>query len=179
MRFVYFAYGSNMLPERLSARCPSARVVGHAAAAGYVLEFSKISRDGSGKATLVVGEGKARGVLFEIANTDRADLDRAEGKGYARDDQFEVETATDGQRIRATTYVASAIDRQLKPYDWYLALVIAGAEYHSLGPEYLMGLRARAYRVDLHEDRESRLDALAALKAHGHLDYRLLVNPAA
>jgi ketosteroid isomerase-like protein len=175
MGFLYFAYGSNMLPKRLLARCPSARVVGHAAAAGYDLEFSKISKDGSGKATLVVAEGTARGALFEIANTDRADLDRAEGKGYVRDDQFQVERTADGQLVRATTYVASAIDRQLKPYDWYLALVIAGAEYHSLGQEYLTRLRRFRHEIDADEKRESRLQALSALRADGISDYRSLL----
>lgn len=34
MTFLYFAYGSNMLPARLQARCGSARVIGAATAAG-------------------------------------------------------------------------------------------------------------------------------------------------
>lgn len=175
MGFLYFAYGSNMLPRRLMARCPSARVVGRATAAGYDLDFSKVSKDRSGKATLVAAEAKARGVLFEIANADLADLDRAEGNGYHRDDHFEVEIPEDGQRLSATTYIATAIDGQLKPYDWYLALVIAGAKFHSLGEEYLTRLRRFRHEIDADEKRESRLQALSALRADGISDYRSLL----
>ena len=57
MTFLYFSYGSNMLTERLRARCPSANCIGIATATGYALEFSKSSVDGSGKATLRHLEG--------------------------------------------------------------------------------------------------------------------------
>jgi cation transport regulator ChaC len=74
--FTYFAYGSNMLTERLCARCQSAKVLGRATARGYSLEFCKQSVDGSGKATLVQSakEGAiVHGVLFDIAMTERGD----------------------------------------------------------------------------------------------------------
>ena len=51
--FLFFAYGSNMLTDRLRERCPDARPLGAAIARGYVLSFSKRSRDGSSKATLL------------------------------------------------------------------------------------------------------------------------------
>jgi hypothetical protein len=51
--FLFFAYGSNMLTERLRERCPDARPLGTAIARGYLLSFSKRSKDGSAKATLV------------------------------------------------------------------------------------------------------------------------------
>lgn len=44
----YFAYGSNMLTERLQARCNSAIVRCVASADEYRLGFSKKSQDGSG-----------------------------------------------------------------------------------------------------------------------------------
>ena len=55
MTFKYFAYGSNMLKERLCARdrCPSAMPVDVGSIRGYTLQFWKISKDGSGKATIV------------------------------------------------------------------------------------------------------------------------------
>jgi gamma-glutamylcyclotransferase len=70
--FKYFAYGSNMLTERLRSRGSSAIVVSRAMVRKYVLEFCKRSADGSGKAT-IVGSGKdgalVHGVVYEIACT--------------------------------------------------------------------------------------------------------------
>jgi hypothetical protein len=80
-----------------------------------------------------------------------------------------------GQRVGATTYIATAIDGRLKPYDWYLAVVIAGAKYHALGEEYLARLQRFQHEIDPNEKRESRMDALAALQADGFPDYRTLL----
>jgi hypothetical protein len=44
-----FAYGSNMLERRLTARTPSAIPVGTAYVEEYRLTFDKVSTDGSGK----------------------------------------------------------------------------------------------------------------------------------
>lgn len=129
MTFLYFAYGSNMLSARLKARCPSAKVIGKATALGYALEFTKPGQDSSGKATLLNAAGHdTPGVLFEIAKSDLAELDRAEGahRGYVRNDQFRIELAGQNAARVATTYLASKTEAHLMPYDWYLALVIAG-----------------------------------------------------
>ena len=68
-----------MLAARLRARCPSARVIGRAEATGFHLTFDKIGQDGSGKATLVPGDGVVPGVLFDLAAEDVHLLDRIEG----------------------------------------------------------------------------------------------------
>ena len=70
-----------MLAARLRARCPSARVIGRAEATGFHLTFDKIGQDGSGKATLVPGDGVVPGVLFDLAAEDVHLLDRIEGLG--------------------------------------------------------------------------------------------------
>ena len=95
MTFCYFAYGSNMLTEWLQARsrCPSARPIGCAIADGWGIEFSKPSKDSSGKATLSKKNGcQTAGVLFEIQEDERDRLDRVEGYpyGYDRCDVFSV-----------------------------------------------------------------------------------------
>ena len=80
MTFFYFAYGSNMLPTRLLGRCPSAKAVGLGVARAWSLEFSKASKDGSGKATLVAAPNSAiPGVIFEIDLSEREQLDQHEG----------------------------------------------------------------------------------------------------
>lgn len=86
--FVYFAYGSNMLRERLVARCASARPLGIAMVnAPFELVFCKRSVDGSGKAALLpVGDDGVSapvcGVLYQLDVCDRQSLDRVEGDGY-------------------------------------------------------------------------------------------------
>src|SRR5262245_23395834 len=89
MTFKYFAYGSNMLTERLCARgrCPSATLLDVGSIRGYTLQFSKKSKDSSGKATIVRSEAQATvmGVVFEIDEAEKRDLDRAEGVGSGYD----------------------------------------------------------------------------------------------
>jgi cation transport regulator ChaC len=170
MTFWYFAYGSNMLVERLKARCKSARAVGTATAAGHALEFSKRSTDFSGKATLVANSNtQTPGVLFEIETTERRLLDRAEGAGhgYDRHDEFQVQLAGGSESIAVTTYLASAREARLKPYDWYLALVIAGASQHEVDAGYIKWLHQTEYVIDTNLTRESRAEALEALFASG------------
>lgn len=176
---LYFAYGSNMLPARLRARCPSARVIGTATVADFDLAFSKRSNDGSGKATLISAVGvSVPGVLFAIEKSELNALDRAEGAGagYDRVDDFTAQKIGSGQRITATTYIASATDRSLIPFDWYLALVIAGAVHHALGEAHVAKLRATRHRLDEDHARKSRRDALQALLTHGFDDHHALLN---
>lgn len=178
MSFQYFAYGSNMLSSRLIARCPSAKVVGTATAQDHSLEFSKKSVDGSGKATLVKQRVGMRtpGVLFEIDAAERDELDRFEGagKGYDRVDDFKIETW--GQTFTATTYLASETHDDLVPFDWYLALIVAGALEHKLGDEHVDRLRAIVHFPDPQTSRKSRIAALEALAKHDHHDQLSLLR---
>lgn len=183
MSFLYLAYGSNMLTERLRRRCPSARQVGTALIADHGLEFTKPSLDQSGKATLVADASqgaRTQGVLFEIRKSDLSSLDKAEGagQGYDRLDAFEVLLAGTNEQVAATTYLATETKSHLKPYDWYLALVIAGAHEHRLDPAHIEMLGRTEYRMDDHSARPGRTEAMEVLAAHGHADhYRLLGRP--
>ncbi len=173
-----------MLTERLRQRCRGAKAVGVAVASGYILEFSKKSIDNSGKATLVISTEPKRqvfGVLFEIGLDDRLELDEAEGKGsgYDRNDEFDVTLLSDGAQTQVTTYIASvsAVDGSLKPYDWYLALVIAGALQHKLPETWIARLRKVAYIEDLESTREKRVEAVKALKIAGWPAYKQILSP--
>ena len=169
----YFAYGSNMLSARLRARCPSARARGPASVTGWRIAFSKPSLDGSGKATLArVKNDSARifGVLYDIAAADMPALDRVEekGVGYDRTDEFNVVCMTRNSVFSHTTYIARAPVAGLKPYDWYLALVIAGAREHGLDENYIATLLRVSCAPDPHPERGRRRDALRALGEAGH-----------
>ena len=173
--FIYFGYGSNMPTARLQKRCPNARPIRTAIALGYFLGFCKRSNDCSGKATLGRTEGlqhEGRGVLgvtFEIPRDELTNLDVAEGKGYDRCDTFEVVCLSDGNSITTTAYLASpnACDQSLVPYDWYRALILAGALEHKLPDSYIAGLRSVSVQSDPKPNRETRQEALRVLKYSG------------
>ncbi|MEQ1717238.1 MAG: gamma-glutamylcyclotransferase family protein [Hyphomicrobium sp.] len=163
----YFAYGSNMLTQRLQKRCKSARAIGPAWVNGYSLVFHKRSKDGSGKATLIKADdttARAYGVIFSIDASEMADLDRAEGAGYACIKDFTVFT-TPASPVEVITYFAppESIDSALVPYDWYRNLAVAGARQNSLPDDYVKGLEAIATEPDPDPDRPERRAAIELL----------------
>ena len=103
MSLCYFAYGSNMLTERLKKRCPGAVLTKRAYADDWTVEFSKPSKDCSGKATLRRKTGcRTPGMLFEIPEAEVCCLDKYEGvgKGYERCDTFSVRLAEGGKLVQ-------------------------------------------------------------------------------
>jgi gamma-glutamylcyclotransferase len=167
---LYFAYGSNMLTSRLQARCPSARGGRVATADNHSLSFFKRGRDGSGKGTLVpdtrVGQ-RVVGVVFELDERELSQLDHFEGAGagYDRVQRFRVRTETGSGGLDAFTYIAGEgyLDPGLKPFDWYLSLVVAGAREYALPEDYVAVIARTPTVADPLEDRPSRLEALALL----------------
>ena len=169
-----------MLTSRLRARCKSARLKTVARATGFSVSFSKPSKDKSGKATLSVcnSEANALGVVFEISTDELIELDSVEGDGYERQEQFEVTCLHSGEIIQTYTYLAKKEDSNLKPYDWYLSLVIAGIIEHNLDCNYVSAIRGVGFDVDVDKSRKSRLEAVKALQIVGISDYaQLLTEP--
>jgi AIG2 family protein len=166
--FVYFAYGSNMLTERLIERCPGATFLGRASAPNYRLTFSKKSKDGSGKATLTREPNpgvSAHGVMFRIPIGERSALDAAEGPGYDRYEGFAVSRTDDDAEVSVTTYLANLRDLEpaLRPYDWYRELVLAGAKQHGLPLSYQKTLNSFEADPDPMPTRKARQQALSLL----------------
>jgi len=181
--FDYFAYGSNMLSERVThaTRCPGAILIGVARVANFRLSFSKRSIDGSGKATLVEApesDEHVYGVLFRIPREQRDALDNAEGKGrgYERHDRFAVRRPGVGGESFVTVYIAElgARDDSLLPYDWYRDLALAGALQNHLPDAYIAMLRNVRAVPDPKLERESRVAALALLQQAGFRHRMLL-----
>lgn len=163
----YFAYGSNMLRERLVARVSTAQVVAVGAVRDYRLDFAKVSVDGSGKGDMVASPGgEVWGVLYEFDASQKADLDEQEGRHYQAREV--VVSTTDGDQT-AWAYMAQPHRRDPSkvPYDWYLALIVAGARQGGLPEACIQVLEAAAFDVDGVEVRPTRLEALAALEAAG------------
>lgn len=166
---LYFSYGSNMLLERLQHRCKSAHPIQIAWVDGYSVAFSKKSIDGSGKATLVVADAASRvhGVIFKLDARELGELDRAEGPGYKRHDNFIVQAAgSEPATTSVITYIATAeaIDPAWQPYDWYLQLAVAGAQENGLPADYVERLRSTHAVPDPELSRKSRMDALVLLR---------------
>jgi len=165
----YLAYGSNMLTERLQARCPSATPRGIARVDNYVLSFSKKSRDGSGKATLLPKTGEvAFGVIFDLNETELVKLDTAEGagQGYDRIDSFSAHDEMSEGIVQVVTYLsdAASLESTLKPYDWYLCLVIVGARQHNLPQGYVDAIQSIRPTTDPKPGRKTRQEALRFLE---------------
>ncbi|AQS47449.1 hypothetical protein BMG03_06280 [Thioclava nitratireducens] len=161
----YLAYGSNLLTTRLAARCPAARVIGHAEIPGHSLDFSKRGRDGSAKATITQGDASTRGVLFEIAESDIPALDAAEGAGL----HYEKITLVLEDGARAFTYRALQRRDGIAPFEWYLALIRAGRREHGLG---LDDLAPVVPIPDPEPDRPGFIAAREALERAGYRDWR-------
>ncbi len=166
----YFAYGSNMLTERLQDRVCSAKNPRPLALRGHRLRFHKKSSDCSGKCNIVktACDGDVvHGVLFEVEDAQMSALDAFEGvgHGYRRD---EITVSLDGTTMTASVYVAekNAIDDALMPYCWYYDLVLAGAEQQRLPGDYVAGLRAIPFTQDPKPNRKTRFEALEALRKY-------------
>ncbi|WP_176085038.1 gamma-glutamylcyclotransferase family protein [Martelella sp. HB161492] len=170
---IYFAYGSNMLGERLMRRCPSARMLSAARLDDFGLAFDKSGRDRSGKATILPVAGQAVfGVVFSLDPADRPALDAAEGRGRGYDciEAIVVTPLDGGPPLGAMTYMAPPAyrDAALKPFDWYRGLVVAGAHQNALPADYRACLAATQAVADPDPSRPGRQEALQVLAAAGY-----------
>ncbi|HEX9654104.1 MAG TPA: gamma-glutamylcyclotransferase family protein [bacterium] len=166
----YFAYGSNMLEARLkhSSRAPSASCIGAGMLRGYRIRFHKIGKDGSGKCNAQATDNLddvVYGVVYHIADRDTSVLDEKEDVprgGYSRK-QVDIVMLDDYSESPVDCYFANPkfIDDNLLPFEWYKALVIAGALEHDLPEEYVRLLREYPSIED--SDRERSQNALHLL----------------
>jgi AIG2-like family len=152
---IYFAFGSNMDPRQMVARCPSHRAIGRAVLAGHRLCFPRRSPvRNCGTTGLLPARGHIIwGVLYELAESDLVRLHAAEGympgrrPEENRHDFVEIEVrrdSADGNTTRAFTYVARPDNGGAAPSAGYLRLLIYGAEHHHLPHSYIAQLRSIA-----------------------------------
>lgn len=129
----YFAYGSNMLVQRLQQRLSLAVDLDPAWLDDYAWCCNKLGQDGTAKANLVRKPGECVfGVLYEIDPSDWPLLDLIES-GYQR---IEVDICSAGQAHTAWTYISTLLtDKAAK--SGYLDYILKGAEEHHLPQEYI------------------------------------------
>lgn len=140
----YFAYGSNMNPERMKEREIKFSKRVYAILEGWRLEFNKIASRNPNEGYANIMEDKkciVEGILYEIADADIKQLDKYEG--YPNHyDRVTVKVKQDnGQKIEAITYIAQCnkIRGGLKPSKEYFEHLLKGCDL--LSEEYCERLR--------------------------------------
>jgi len=163
-QILYYAYGSNLHPERLGARIPSSRLLGTAELSGYQLLFHKRGADQSAKCNaLFTGDDKhlLLGALFAMDAAEKPILDEIEGAGYV---VSEVMVKHQGEEHLAFMYVAEPdyIDESLKPYQWYKEFVYHGARFLAFPERYIGDLIDVAAVDDADSERHARNERVLA-----------------
>jgi len=153
----YFAYGSNLHPVRLTARVPSASLVGTTRLAGHRLMFHKRGKDDSGKCTLFRTGSEADsvfGAIYKMACEHKNILDRIEGNGAGYIDH-QIFVRHQEQEYGCFTYLAQQayIMDNLLPYHWYKELIVLGAQYLQFPDDYIASIKAIASVEDPEEAR--------------------------
>ena len=141
---LYFAYGSNMHPGQMQARCPGCSFVAAARLPDHCLAFTRpwAEWDGGGVADIQPCPGTVvEGVIWEITEAHRDTLDGYEEypTAYTRRDVI-VETL-DGKKLTAFAYFAQPMG-SYRPGRRYLQSLIEGASAHGLSPAYIAWLEA-------------------------------------
>ena len=153
-----FTYGSNMSRARLQARVPSARFMGVATLKKHRLRFHKKANDGSAKCDAEKTgnpQDQVIGVIYEIADDEKPDLDRHEALGFGYEQKL-VELETAWGHAQAWMYYATRLSSTLKPYDWYKKHVLVGARENGLPADYIAGIEAIEARDDPDTGRSQR-----------------------
>ncbi len=156
---LYFAYGSNLHPERLRRRVPSREMVAVATLDDHEITFTKRGMDGSGKCGVVPStapQAIVYGVLYRIAPAERPILDLAEGVHSGGYQAIDITvTLEHGAPEQAFTYMPPSrfMDPQLQPFHWYKAFVVHGAHYHALPSAWIAQLEAVSAIADPDEER--------------------------
>jgi len=140
----YFAYGSNMDPDRMRERGVNFLKREHAILEGWRLEFNKVSsrNPDEGYANIVKDENSVvEGILYEINDSDLKILDRYEGYPNHYERIKVVVRMANGENVEAVTYIAKPdkVKDGLKPSREYLNHLLKGCDL--LSEEYCRKLR--------------------------------------
>lgn len=129
----YFAYGSNLNPQRMQDRCPGATNRRPATLPDHRLVFNKATNDfdGSASANIEPAEGEhVEGALYTVNEKDLLRIDQVEGhpRHYTR--RLHAVVEADGTKTIAWAYHATPayVRDGMKPHPKYLEHLLAGAD---------------------------------------------------
>lgn len=131
----YFAYGSNLMADRMRERGAEFVSARPAILRDHRLTFDKAARDGSGRANVVRAlGGRVHGVLYEVPRRGMEALRLFEA-GYDLVAVLVECTRVDGgvEVLSARTFMASAGRRaDQPPTHGYVATILEGMRQHAL-----------------------------------------------
>uniref|UniRef100_A0A3B4U9F2 Gamma-glutamylcyclotransferase a n=1 Tax=Seriola dumerili TaxID=41447 RepID=A0A3B4U9F2_SERDU len=144
-RFMYFAFGSNLLKERLQLTNPSASFCTTGRLKDYELNFGLWEQHvenawHGGVATIEFCPGaEVWGVIWTLSNENLTSLDNQEGVNLGMYSPLEVPVDTDKGLILCRTYQMNNF-HACAPSPQYKQVVCLGAEQNGLPVEYLKRL---------------------------------------
>lgn len=141
----YFAFASNMSRSQMKSRAGEIFEERPGRLENYELVFNKKARGGSATANIRPAAGQAvEGVLYKINEAAFRALDRFEG-APAHYRRIEVSVVDGGgQKIFAQAFIATKVEKGLRPAPHYLKTILDGAREHGLPEEYLKKIQAAA-----------------------------------
>jgi len=140
----YFAYASNMNSAQMRTRAEIFEEH-RGTLENYELVFNRKARGGVATANIRQAPGKVvEGVLYRIPESAFHNLDRYEGapQQYRR---IEVTvTYGEGKKAGAQVYIATKVDKGLRPAPHYLQTILDGAAEHKFPAEYVERIKEAA-----------------------------------
>jgi len=145
-KFLYFAYGSNLLKQRIHLNNPSAVQKGIGKVEGYRLDFNYFSQRWKGAAATIVEDKQADvwGVIWELDQEHQETLDRQEGVSNGIYRPLTVTAVTpDGSSCSCRSYqLVTPPETDRRPSAVYHDVIVRGAVESGLPGDYVERLRA-------------------------------------
>ncbi len=141
---LYAAYGSNMDPAQMARRCPHSPQRGTGWIEGWRIAFGgeDLAWDGA-LATVVESAGDhVFVVLYELSDSDEAELDRWDGATLGFYRKLKVRVSTLDGDVLAWVYVLNDYEGGL-PSARYLGIMADAAEVAGAPSQYVAWLRER------------------------------------
>lgn len=141
----HFAYASNMSRAQMRSRAGEILEERPGHLENYELVFNKKARGGWATANIRPAPGKVvAGVLYKITESAFRNLDRFEGapQHYRRTELRIIDGA--GKEVLAQAYIATKVEKGLRPAAHYLQTILDGAGEHGLPADYIEQIKAAA-----------------------------------
>jgi hypothetical protein len=148
----YFAYGSNMNQEQISARCSKPKAVAIAKLPSHKLAFFgySVTWDGAEETVVPAPGHDVWGVVYELSPSDKENLDdaqdaRMDGSGSYFHTPSSV-TGQDGSIYPVLLFKKDNLGTPAQPSQEYLNFIVQGAEARELPAAYVKTLQAMESR---------------------------------
>ncbi|KAK2723744.1 gamma-glutamylcyclotransferase-like [Artemia franciscana] len=139
--FLYFAYGSNLLKERIHINNPSAKMKAVARLSGYQLDFNYFSSRWNGAVTTITKTptDEVWGIVWEMDMEHRQTLNRQEGvhTSIYRPITVKVETREGETYVCRCYELIRPLEEDRRPSRVYKEVIIKGAIQNSLPDHYI------------------------------------------